>query len=125
MIYQPRRSQSSETPGICLSIQLKERNKRIQFETEETTNKESQYRIHKLDSNCDVIPNNDNLPLKEHFSSTPKPLWSNYYASFDEQTTMSPDTNSEATNEFILSLQGNNSYLKILIKAAQLSRKKS
>ena len=106
-----------------MSIQLKERNKRIQFETEETTNKESQYRIHKLDSNCDVIPNNDNLPLKEHFPSTPKPLWSNYYASFDEQTTMSPDTNSEATNEFILSLQGNNSYLKILIKAAQFHEK--
>ena len=77
---------------------------------EKAPNKESLYRIHKLDSNWDVIPNNDNLPIKEHSSSTPKPLWSNYYESFDEQTTMSPDTNSEATNEFVLSLEGNDNH---------------
>ena len=105
MIYQPQRSQSSETSGICLSIQLEEHNKRKQFETTEVgSNKESQYRIHKLDSNCDVIPNNDNLPIKEH--STSKPVWSNYYAGYDDQTTMSPDISSKATNEFLLSLQG-------------------
>ena len=102
MIYQPQRSQSSETSGICLSIQLEERNNRNQFEAmEEVSTKESQYRLHKLDSNCDVIPNNHNLPIKER--STPKPSWSNYYSGYDEYTTMSPETEIEFTNEFIIS----------------------
>ena len=71
---------------------------------EEVSTKESQYRLHKLDSNCDVIPNTDNLPIKE--SSTPKPSWSNYYSGYDEYTTMSPETEIEFTNEFIISLKG-------------------
>ena len=122
MIYQPQRSQSSETSGICLSIQLEEHNKRKQFETtEDASNKESQYRIHKLDSNCDVIPNNYNSPIKEHY--TPKPLWSNYYSGYEEQTTMSPATNFEATNEFILSLKGKDSYntMNIIILSIDFS----
>ena len=112
MIYQPQRSQSSETSGICLSIQLEERNNRNQFETTEAVStKESQYRIHKLDSNCDVIPNTDNLPIKE--SSTPKPSWSNYYSGYDEHTTISPETEIESINEFIISLKGGFEFQKV------------
>ena len=95
-----------------MSIQLEERNNRNQFETTEAVStKESQYRIHKLDSNCDVIPNTDNLPIKE--SSTPKPSWSNYYSGYDEHTTMSPETEIESINEFIISLKGGFKFQKV------------
>jgi hypothetical protein len=100
LIYQPRRSQSSETSGICLSIQTfkSERKSNLQIK-----NDPSHYRIHKLDVNCDVVPSSD--VKKDTKSHTQKSSWSNYYSSYEETTT-SPDLPSEATNEFVLILKG-------------------
>ena len=102
-MYQPRRIQSSETSGICLSIQTfkLENNHNIQIANNEPT----QYRIHKLDINCDVISSSDAVKREKNIV-TQKPSWSNYYSNYDP-TTISPDLASETTNEFVLTLKGN------------------
>jgi hypothetical protein len=86
-----------------LSIQTfkPEKNTKLQI----TNNEPSQYQIHKLDINCDVIPSSD-VVKREKNTVTQKPSWSHYYSNYDP-TTMSPDVTLETTNEFVLTLKGN------------------
>ena len=71
-------------------------------------NEASKYRIHKLDTNCDVIPVSDAIENRENSYTlrNHQQSWSNSYINY-EQTTLAPELTSKATNEFILTLQGN------------------
>ena len=106
LIYRPQRSQSSET-SICLSIQTidLESNPFVQTRNHEI----GQYRIHKLDTNCDQMSFSEAKKEQlEDASWDSRSSWTNSYSNYYPETKTTPShTTTKTTNKFMLSLKGN------------------
>ena len=109
LVYQPQKSHSSKTSGICLSIAVDnpERTSKSTSLQKEPEDEGKYYRIHKLDPNCDDPSTSQNVEEDSYLYDSSLNAWTVSGSHSHYQTTLSPDPQQKRREQFVLTLEGN------------------